>query len=250
MNCYKRLCTEFYDIDKPAPPQDALDFYVQYAAQARGAILEPMCGSGRFLLPLIERGFDVDGTDASPQMLAACRAKCLAKGFRPVLLEQPLDKLDLPRRYALAIIPSGSFGLIVDPEAATRSLERLRSHLADGAKLVLEIDVYKPTPSGGSPWGGRWVQRPDGAKIMISWLSQHDAASRITRSIHRYELIRDGRLIETEFEDFELRAYDVAEFAAMLRRSGFDDVRTLKTFANHQPDASDDSVVFEATMRR
>ena len=50
MNSYRRLCTEFYDIDKPRPPDEAFAFYRGRAEQVKGPILEPMCGSGRFLL--------------------------------------------------------------------------------------------------------------------------------------------------------------------------------------------------------
>ena len=58
-----------------------------------------MCGSGRFLLPLLEAGVDIDGVDASPHMLAACAAKCAERGLRASLHEQSLHALDLPRRY-------------------------------------------------------------------------------------------------------------------------------------------------------
>jgi hypothetical protein len=64
MNSYKTLCTEFYDIDKPNAPKEALNFYLHYVEQANGRILEPMSRSGRFLIPLLERQYDIDGLDA------------------------------------------------------------------------------------------------------------------------------------------------------------------------------------------
>ena len=42
-----------------------------------------MCGSGRFLIPLLKRGFDIDGVDASPHMLQACRDHCQRLGLTP-----------------------------------------------------------------------------------------------------------------------------------------------------------------------
>jgi hypothetical protein len=38
---YRVLCTEFYDLDKPFAPEDALQCYLQYAEEAKGPILEP-----------------------------------------------------------------------------------------------------------------------------------------------------------------------------------------------------------------
>ena len=39
--------------------------------------------------------------------------------------------------------------------------------------------------------------------------------------MHRYELVQGGRLLATEFEDFELKYYEVEEFSALLARAGF-----------------------------
>lgn len=64
LDTYLSLCTEVYDLSKPNPPEDAYAFYRVYAMKANGPILEPMCGTGRFLLPLLEEGFNVHGFDA------------------------------------------------------------------------------------------------------------------------------------------------------------------------------------------
>ncbi|HWI61375.1 MAG TPA: class I SAM-dependent methyltransferase [Symbiobacteriaceae bacterium] len=41
------------------------------------------CGTGRLLIPLLAAGFDVDGADISPDMLALCRAKAEHIGRAP-----------------------------------------------------------------------------------------------------------------------------------------------------------------------
>ena len=69
---YKRLLTEAYDLDKPEAPEQEFARWLQFAREARGPVLEVMCGSGRFLVPLAEAGIDIDGVDASEDMLAAC----------------------------------------------------------------------------------------------------------------------------------------------------------------------------------
>lgn len=43
-----------------------LNFYLEYAQTITTPILEPMCGSGRFLIPMLEQGFNIEGFDASP----------------------------------------------------------------------------------------------------------------------------------------------------------------------------------------
>ncbi|MDY4167653.1 MAG: SAM-dependent methyltransferase [Fournierella sp.] len=68
-NYYGSLCTEMYEILQEQAPQNELDFYLSYAEKGK-KILEPLCGSGRFLVPFLERGFDISGMDLSGEMLA------------------------------------------------------------------------------------------------------------------------------------------------------------------------------------
>lgn len=180
-----------------------------------------MCGSGRFLVPLRQLGIDIDGVDASPQMLEACREKCDRLGITATLLQQRIEAMEVPRRYALVMIPAGSFSLITDPHDAREALGRIRAAMLPAAKLVLELELKPRQPSSSWPWGGRWIQRPDGARIIISWLGRHDASTRITHSIHRYDLIHDGQLLEMEFEEFDVRNYDEQEIRELLESSGF-----------------------------
>ena len=73
-NYYGSLCTEMYEILHEQAPQDELDFYLSYAEKGK-KILEPLCGSGRFLIPFLERGFDISGMDLSEEMLGKLKRK-------------------------------------------------------------------------------------------------------------------------------------------------------------------------------
>jgi hypothetical protein len=247
LNSYKRLSTEAYDIDKPVAPESALNFYLGYAEDATQPILEPMCGSGRFLVPLLERGFDIDGVDASPHMLESCRTRCRERGLTPTLYEQFLHNMEVPRAYGLVFIPAGSLSLIIDRDRLKESLRRIHAVMLPGAKFLAEVVMPPSDESHNWPWGGRWFQRPDGAKIVLSWLGHYDAGERVSRNIHRYELIKDGRLLETEFEDFDIRHYDPPEFQAVLETGGFTDVRVVRRYGSEENSAPDEEIVFECT---
>jgi hypothetical protein len=67
MDGYGELCTRFYDLDKPKAPELALDWFARELAGCV-SVLEPMCGSGRFLVPLVRQGLLVDGVDPSQSM--------------------------------------------------------------------------------------------------------------------------------------------------------------------------------------
>jgi hypothetical protein len=245
---YARLSAEFYDIDKPDAPPDAFEFYREFAARAIGPLLEPMCGSGRFLLPLLQAGFDIEGLDVSAEMLDACQRRGRALGLSPIVERCSIEELEPRRQFGLVFIPSGSFSLLTDEQSVELSLRRIHAALLDGGTFVLEVErVPRLPPEGTGTWGGRWVQRPDGAKIVLSVLSEYSGVQQTLRSVHRYELIGDGKLLATEYEDFDLRLYEPAEFAKKLVDAGFSNVEASRPYDGIAPGDDDDAVVFSCT---
>ena len=245
MNKYGKLSTEFYDLDKPEAPPDAFDFYEAFAREANGPIHEPMCGSGRFLLPLLAQGLDISGSDTSLDMLDACRKRAEQRGVVPKLTQQALQDLTCERAPSLLFIPSGSFGLLIDDALVQASLARVQQVLAPGGTFLVEAELLRPsTPESSGTWGGRWVERPDGSRLIISWLTQYSGAANVSTAVHRYELVKDGQLLASEYEDFRVRSYASAEFRALLERAGFRNIELFKPYERTPPDETDDAAVF------
>ena len=248
MSQYGKLGSEFYDLDKPEARYDALEYYVNCARSCRGRILEPMCGTGRYLLPMVADGLPVEGLDSSSEMLKHCKARAQTLGLTPVLHEGKLEDFSPPHRYELIIIPSGSFSLLTDARIVKVCLERLHALLEQNGRLVVEVEragFIEPSLSG--TWEGRWLERRDGSKIIQSWLRQYSGVEGIARYIHRYELVSEGRLIETEFEDFVVKHYELAEFSTLLEKAGFSNIHCFRPYENVPPDESDEGLLFECT---
>ena len=222
---YKRLLAEAYDLDKPEAPERELDRWMKYARAAPGPVLEVMCGSGRFLVPLALAGIDIDGVDASVDMLAACTRKCRERELSAGIYESRVQDLDLPRRYALAFIASGSFGLLVDAADYERGLRKLFEHLRPDGSIVLEAETSAAALNRAGRWFGRWWDRPDGARIVSRDLTRYDPATTdVEEGFGIYELYVDGRLVETEMNNFVRRFWTEGALEAELRAAGFVDV--------------------------
>jgi hypothetical protein len=245
MDTYGKLCTEFYDLSKPEAPADALEFYLRHLGNSGRPALEPMCGSGRFLIPFLERGIDIDGADASPYMLRACHAHCEKKGLHPKLYHQFLQDLELPRQYGYIFIPAGSFGLLTNPEDAKEGLLRLYHHLLPSGKFILEIETTSSKLEAPGKWHEWRIKRPDGAELVYSALPAYDEKSQLQHDVHHYQLFMNGQLIESEVEHFSLRLYEPTQFEQLLRNAGFVTIRACKAYGDAGIEGNEPVVIFQ-----
>jgi hypothetical protein len=196
----------------------------------------------------VVRDDDIDGLDASSEMLRACRQKTTSKSSQPRLYQQFLHELKLERRYKLVLIPAGSFGLITNHDQVRESLKRIFTVLESEGKLVLSVDLVTQTKSQNSgTWGGRWLKRPDGALMVLSWLPTYDAQLQIGKSLLRYEVFRDGNLTETELEEFDLRSYKNGELEQLLTETGFVNLKTLTMNSKLPAEDIDQELTIECT---
>jgi SAM-dependent methyltransferase len=228
---YGRLLAEVYDLDKPHPPAAEVAHYRSHIAQRGEPVLEVMCGSGRLLLPLLAAGVDIDGHDASPDMLAACHRTAAVRGLQPHVYEQAIQHLDLPRRYAFAFCAAGSFGLLASDADVMAALRRLHEHLLPGGWLLLDVEppAARSSHVEGVWHGGAW-RRPDGATITLRAVDRYDPATRTERGVGIYELFVDGRPVETEVNDWVRRFWTEDEISVVLLAAGFTEVHAVPPY--------------------
>ncbi|HET9958430.1 MAG TPA: class I SAM-dependent methyltransferase [Polyangiaceae bacterium] len=245
------LAAQFYDLDKPEAPPEVLEFYRRAAQRSRGPILEPMCGSGRYLLPLQAEGFDIDGIDSSPAMLDACRRQARKLKLEPRLFHQDITALQLPRRYGLAFIPAGSFCLLIDPQRVRAALRELRHALLPGGELLIEIErAVDRRPTISSAWEGRWLELEDGSKIILSYLTRYSGVEQTEYSLRRYEHVHAGQLLRQEYEDFAVRFWEPESFRAHLQEMGFSQIEAFKPYTEEALQDDDEAILFRAVRAR
>lgn len=178
-----------------------------------------MSGSGRLQIPLMQRGYTVDGVDRSPSMLARCRERCATLGLSPELYEQSLEELSLPHTYATVIIALGSFQLIVAREAALKALKALRAHMAEESDLL--IDIFVPDRTVDS-WITTTVRINNELEIRLTTRYLFDEQRQVADGICHYELLVDGQVKVREDELIEVVWYTDDEVRGLLAEAGFE----------------------------
>lgn len=232
LKTYLRLCSEFYDLDKPMlTGGQEYAFFLSYAQAARGPILEPMCGTGRFLIPMLLAGLPVEGFDASEHMLHTLRQKYASfnNGDAPVSLQFVQD-FQSAKRFALIFVPFGSWGLITDLAEAKKSIAVMFAHLAKGGTLLLEIETIFSVPEPCGIWRRGVHVRPDGSRIAVNALATYTPSTQLYTSVCQYESLVNGQTTEVEVEHFEQYLYGLDELDAILLEVGFRDIKKYQDY--------------------
>lgn len=248
-NRYGSIAAEIYDIDKPVGSRSMPDtqFHIERFKGFSGRILEPACGSGRTLLPLLEAGCDAAGFDPSAEMLDRCRALCAERGFAPHLSAQRFENFHYDEPFAAILVPVGSFTLIDRFEPATAALRRFHDHLIPGGLVVLDIQPLSALADTRDD-RRRWTAdngdllTVEGVRTVTDWIDQRREA------MLRYERWRDNRLVETQLEPMAQRFWGLEEFTLALTSVGFTDIKVTGNYDRGRPlRANDRTLTFEAT---
>lgn len=228
-NRYGSIAAEIYDIDKPYFALADMAFYLERFQGFDRPILEPACGSGRTLVPLLLAGLDVTGFDPSVEMLDRCRARAAEAGFSPDLSPQSYQDFSYDRRFGAIIVPVGSFNLIDDFAVAMAVLRRFHAALEPGGALVLDIQGLKSLAAQGED-RRRWtapggdVLTLEGVRTRTDWFRQRAEVT------YRYERWRDHQLVETQIDVMAQRYWGLDEFRMALETAGFADVAVVGNY--------------------
>ncbi|MCP5469346.1 MAG: class I SAM-dependent methyltransferase [Chlamydiales bacterium] len=218
---YKELCTEYYELDKPFPHEKEITYFLAMAKEAQGPLLEPMCGTGRFLIPLLEAGYDITGFDLSRQMLNVCRSKCQDRKLKAELIEGRFEDFNPLKKFDLVFIPSGSFGLLTEQEDVSRALKLIFKWMSHRGKFIFEVETLRAATSNPGVWRGNSIRKNDHSLLVVNRLSSFDQKTGIETTLFRYEQWEKNTIVRTEVEEFSLKLYSMLEIENLLSKHGF-----------------------------
>jgi len=216
---YDRIA-RFYDVDMAQNMRfDDVAFYAHHCLRARGTVLEIGCGNGRVLLPLLARGIDAVGVDASAPMLAELRRK--AATARLPLRAVRADARRLPLRSGLgAVLCPYSLVTYMTTRADLEALlAGCRALLVPGGLLL--VDAFVPRPLQAQAEFTEDYRRPFGAFTLVRSKRIRPLDAQTNRIERRYELCRGSRVMETIEVAETIRPCAPAELRDAVTAAGF-----------------------------
>ncbi|MEM2944074.1 MAG: class I SAM-dependent methyltransferase [Methanomassiliicoccales archaeon] len=225
---------KYYDIWAEDLKED-IDFYIQLAETAGSPILVCMCGTGRILIPLAEKGYEVTGIDKSSAMLDRCSAKIEllreeVQG-RIDILQADICDFNVPERFNFAIIPHNSFMHILETEDQEKALKNIWKHLTADGLLAISLANPKFERNNGIVHHTGTKTIPGGEIISRFESREYDASSqRLTIHLF-YDISRQDRNLRRVTSAYTMRCMSYRETMELLRRCMFDVVEVYGDYA-------------------
>lgn len=162
----------------------------------RGRVLELGVGTGRLAIPLAERGCDVTGVDASPDMLSVLAGR--DPGGRVRAVRSDMTCPDIAGEFDLVYVVANSLFELHTQESQAACVASAARMLRDGGSLVVEAAeparVFAAEPainvgaSGGLDTASFQVMRYDRVKQVVEYRHIVIGDGRVTvmPSVHRF----------------------------------------------------------------
>jgi SAM-dependent methyltransferase len=223
-----------------------------YAGRRVHRLFEPACGSGRLLIELAKRGYQVSGWDTNRASVDYCNDRFKRRGLPPPAVLGDIVNVSLPSKVDAAFNMVSSFQLLPTERAAEDHLRSMAANVAKGGLYILGLQLM---PSRGKPsQSERWAAKRGQLSVVCRiWTKEICSKQRKTRC----GIITEARTPRARVrivEDCAFRAYSAAQIRRLFDNVGhFEPVATYNFNYNLQNpiavDAETQDVVYVLRRR-
>lgn len=227
MKAYDELA-RYYDLAFSGNIEPEIDWHLQVFGPDCRSVLEPACGSARWLEAFARKGLSCTGLDISPTMLERARARLDEGGVEGVeLVKGDMSDFALGRRFDGALCPINTLSYLLDDQAAAAHLACMARHLNPGARYVVQLDLVDTGAHEAGPADqfSDWIVESEGIELRTSvtgvgW----DPATQIETELMRFEVLSGpeaGRVLEDR-QSMRLRSWE--DWRRLVEASAFEQV--------------------------
>jgi SAM-dependent methyltransferase len=189
---YARIADRY---DKLVTTDMDIPFFLEFAEQTTGPILELMAGTGRVTVPLVASGAEVVAVDYSSEMLASLRENLTQAGLQAIIQFMDIRQLAIGQTFKLILRPFHAFPEITDPVDQMQALRAIRAHLAPGGRFICTLHnpvIRRRTIDGQLRLARRYH---DEQREVLVWLLEQDRGNDVVEVNEFFESYDgDGRL--------------------------------------------------------
>jgi SAM-dependent methyltransferase len=200
-------------------------FWRGLALNARGAVLELGCGTGRITIPIGRAGVQIAGVDRSEPMLARARQRIRRARLRHrvQLVRGDIRYLPFGSPFALVMAPYGILQSLLRERDLEATLAAVHAALEPGGtfgiELVADLPSWEEYRKRISLKG--WRRSQGGSHVTLVETVRQDAARRLTIFDQEFTE-RRGRQRRTHRFSLTFRTLSVPQMTRRLERAGFE----------------------------
>ena len=219
-----------YDLDNRDILHDDIPFYLAYAKQQQGEVLELGCGTGRVALALADEGFKITGLDLSQQMLDVFHAKLTNKPEltdKITLVHGNMADFSFDRRFGMVIAPFRAFQSLTNDQDVDNALACICRHLTDDGIFI--ANVFNPYPERMTeqawcyPETIQWERFDEitgNYVVKKHWGDKIDTENRIIYPHFAFEVTYPNGQTERIVDDLSLKYYFTDQLRAVIEKAG------------------------------
>jgi SAM-dependent methyltransferase len=209
---------QYFDLafrDETQPEADFIEAACRrYAKRPVRRMLEPGCGSGRLVMELARRGYELTGFDTNEKSLAFLRRRLTRTGLQADIFAADMAEFRLPNRVDAAFNTFNTFRHLITEAAAERHLHCVAESLERGGIFILGLHLLPPDAS--EECIERWSARQGSTKVTFTL---RVVATDRRRRIERLKVCLLARTARRELRlatEFPLRMYTAAQIRRLL----------------------------------
>ena len=218
-NFYTGLVAELYE--PLAGGISDSDRFIEFVEKHGEPALEICCGTGLPMLDLLEAGLDVEGIDASKDMLEICEANATKRGISVTLHHAKMQNFKMLKRFRSIYIANGSITLLPSDDDLRQTFSAILNCLDPSGVVLFDLDVpkvdnlrrhigkFKETQSEGSL-----------IRVGMTRVDWREDDSELIMKL-RYERISESGEVESVERDWFRKVWSVDRFCELLVDSGF-----------------------------
>ena len=245
MNSYQALSAYYDRFTDDVGYADWADFFERLFAREGiqpKLVLDLACGTGSLTRILAERGYEMIGADASPEMLMQAMQNAMDCEPRPLFLNQRMEALDLYGTVDACLCCLDSINYVTEPQTLQKAFERVHLFLEPKSGLFV-FDIN--TPEKFACMDGNAYVRED-EDVFCVW----QAAVEDSLCAYQFDIFaREGDKWTRAQETHEERIYTVEQLTDMLEKAGFSEIKTYGDQSFAPVRGGEDRIYFTARKR-
>src|SRR2546423_1506253 len=183
-------------------------------------LLEPACGSGRFILELATRGYEMVGFDLSEPALRYLRQRLKRRGLRAKAFSADMADFRVSKPVDAAFCTVSTFRHLLTEHAACDHLKCVALALRPGGIYIVGLHPY--SSERRTPQTQKWIAHRGKTKVTATLCSlRRDGHRRLEKLRIELAVRRAHKKIRLRHE-FYYRTYTLKQFRQLLRSSGFE----------------------------